>query len=94
MADAVVLSRLVDAVIVVVSVVRTRRGLNRTIELLRGVEAPLLGTLLNGVVSEGTYGDGDGNYLYYETRAANGRGPEPDTNGRRGRRANAGAIVD
>jgi succinoglycan biosynthesis transport protein ExoP len=94
-ADAVVLSRLVDATLVVAAVGRTtRRGLSRTIELLRGVDAPLLGTILNGVVSEGTYGYGDGYYLYYETRAPNGKGPEPETNGRRGRRSNVGAIVD
>jgi non-specific protein-tyrosine kinase len=68
-ADAVVMSKLVDAVIVLATVGQTnRRALRRAIELLRGVEAPLVGTILNRVADEGTYGYGDGYYLYYEPR--------------------------
>lgn len=67
-ADALVLSRLVDATFVVATVDQTtRRGLSRTVELLRGVEAPLIGTILNGVTGDAGYGYGEGYYAYYET---------------------------
>ena len=74
-ADSVVLSRLVDAVLVVATVGQTtRRGLGRTIELLRSVDAPLVGTILNAVRDEGAYGYGDGYNAYYE--ASNGTNPK------------------
>lgn len=62
--DALVLSGRVDATLLVCVAGATTRGeLSRTVELLRQVDAPLVGTVLNGVSSEGTYGYA---YGYYE----------------------------
>ena len=50
--DALVLSSLVDATLLVSSSGRTsKRAVKRTVELLRQVGAPLVGSVLNGVVS-------------------------------------------
>lgn len=59
--DAAVLSKLVDGTILVVMAGRTtRRQLHRTVELLRGLEANLLGIVLNGVDERSPgYGYGD-----------------------------------
>jgi capsular exopolysaccharide synthesis family protein len=65
-ADSLILSRLVDASFLVATVGKTtRRGLRRSVELLRGVDAPLIGTILNGIRGEAGYGYGDGYYAYY-----------------------------
>jgi succinoglycan biosynthesis transport protein ExoP len=82
--DALVVSRLADATLVVVDARTTRRnGLRRTFQLLGQVNAPVLGTVLNGASSDGGYGYGYG-YGY------GGYGHEPygrDVGGRRrGRR--------
>ncbi len=67
-ADATVLSRLADATVVVARAGRTsRRSLHRAIEVLQQVDAPVVGTVLNGVrhsSSDGyalAYGYGYGN---------------------------------
>lgn len=63
-ADALVISRLVDATVLVVNARSTRRGdVSRAMELLRKVEAPVVGTVLNEVRGRrwfGGYGYGYG----------------------------------
>ncbi len=61
--DALVLSRVVDATIFLATANRTtRRSATRSVEMLRQVSSPLLGTVLNGVAAEDTYGS---LYEYY-----------------------------
>jgi receptor protein-tyrosine kinase len=63
--DSIVLSRLVDATILVGTAGRTtRKEYQRAVELLRQVDAPLIGSVLNGVDQEDLYGFGYG-YGYY-----------------------------
>ncbi len=63
--DAVVLSGHVDATLLVcVATATTRKEATRAVELLQQVDAPLVGTLLNGVSTEGAYGD---DYQYFRT---------------------------
>lgn len=65
--DAAVLSRRVDATLLVVATnVTTRKHAARATELLRQVDAPLVGTVLNGVAREGSYGYGYGYYYRHE----------------------------
>ncbi len=73
--DAVAMSQRVQGTIVVVGAKETsRRELRRTIEILRQVNAPLLGTVVNGISrSDSGYGDGMG----YGDRY--GYGYEPET---------------
>lgn len=66
--DAAVLSHRVDATLLVATAgVTTRREAARSLELLRQVDAPLVGTVLNGATgSSGSgYGAGYGYYRYY-----------------------------
>ena len=64
--DAAVLSSRVDATLLVATAgVTTRKELARAIELLAHVDAPIIGTVLNGVSEEGTYG-----YSYRYTYAS------------------------
>ena len=70
--DAAVLAAKVDGTIVVVSAGSTTiKALNRTVQLLRQVDAPLLGVVLNGGLTETSY-----NYQYTPTAAP------PSSNGR------------
>ncbi len=58
--DARVLSDLIDGVILVSSVSRTQIDqTRRAVQLLRQVDAPLLGTVLNRVPTDGSYGYND-----------------------------------
>jgi capsular exopolysaccharide synthesis family protein len=95
-ADAVVLSQLVDAVLIVARVgTTTRRGISRTLELLRGVEAPLVGSVLNGVSDEGAYGYGDQYYVYYNSSAPGRRQSDQSRSvGGRTRRSDAHAAAE
>lgn len=74
--DAVVLSDRADAVLVVAAAgSSTRRNLGRAVEVLAQVNAPLIGTVLNGVTGEGIYGYGGYGYRYgyaYGGAKANG----------------------
>lgn len=55
--DAAILTRLVDATLLVVTVgTTTRRQITQALEVLDQVDAPLLGTVLNNVTPEGPYG--------------------------------------
>src|SRR5919108_2891685 len=71
--DAQVLSRVADAVLMVVAYGRTsKRGLARALELLGQVNAPIVGTVLNLVPADQSYGAYD--YRSYASAAsANGR---------------------
>jgi capsular exopolysaccharide synthesis family protein len=74
--DAAVLSARVDALLLIATVgTTTRKELGRAVELLRQVDAPLVGTVLNGVSTEGEYGY---RYKYY-------RADQPESRGRRRR---------
>jgi len=65
--DALVISGLVDATLLVaVAGGTTRREAARTVELLRQVDAPLIGAVLNGVRSDGSYGYGYDYHYQYE----------------------------
>lgn len=69
-ADAVVVAGFVDAVILVATArSTTKRAARRAIELLRQVDAPLIGAVLNGVGAEATYAYGYGGYSYSYTHA-------------------------
>jgi Mrp family chromosome partitioning ATPase len=70
-----VLSGMVDGVLVVGSAgASTKRGVKRATELLRQVDAPLIGAILNGVGSKMeygyTYGNDDRYYLDADTTQA------------------------
>ncbi len=95
--DALVISGLVDAVLVVAnSGTSTKRGIRRTTELLRQVDAPLIGAILNGVQSKHEYGYVYGDNRYYldagstDAKAGegrSGRSRSSSTTGRAARRA-------
>jgi len=69
--DALVLSGRVDATLLVcVAGATARKEAARAVELLRQVDAPLVGAVLNGVTEEGTYGYG---YQYYREERPAGR---------------------
>ncbi len=61
--DALVLSRSVDATLFLASAERTsKREAKRAIEMLQQVDSPIIGTVLNGVPAEDSYGS---LYAYY-----------------------------
>jgi Mrp family chromosome partitioning ATPase len=78
--DALVVAGWVDATLLVVSAGKTtRKGLGRTVELMRQVDAPLLGTVLNGAGAHAFYQYGVGGYGYgygygYGHREGSGNG--------------------
>ena len=73
--DAAVLSARVDATLLVTRADATsRRQLTRAIELLNQVDAPLVGTVLNGVSDESAYGYSY-RYQYYSRDKEPGRRP-------------------
>lgn len=70
--DALVLSRCADGVIFLAAANRaTRRMARHGVELLRQVESPLVGTVLNGVAVEDSYGS----YLEYYGYSSSSRVP-------------------
>lgn len=72
--DAAVLSARVDATILVATAnSTTRRELTHAIDVLRQVEAPLVGVVFNGVPTEAGYGYGYGHSYATEAAAPNGR---------------------
>ena len=69
--DAAVLAPRMDATLLVVTAgVTTRREVRRAVELLRQVNAPLVGTVLNSVSEQVGYSYGRGNYAYYGPTAS------------------------
>lgn len=82
--DSLILANYSDATLVVVSEGKTkRRSLARALELLRQVNAPLRGTILNGTAGAGGYGYGYG-YAYSQ--------PKPPKGGRPKRGRQNGAV--
>jgi capsular exopolysaccharide synthesis family protein len=64
-ADSSTLALYVDAVILVVTArVTSRRSLNRSVEILEQIDAPLEGLLFNGIGREASYGYGAYTYAY------------------------------
>ncbi len=82
--DALVLSGRVDATLLVcVAGATARKEVARAAELLRQVDAPLVGAVLNGVSERGAYGDSNQYYRYEEpTERRAAPKPAPATNGR------------
>ena len=79
--DALIISGMVDATLIVASEKSSsRRALHRTIEILRQVDAPLVGTVLNNSSTNKTYGYG---YEYVESVRS---GPKGTRSSRRQRR--------
>ena len=69
--DGIVLSRIVDATVLVATANMTmRKDVHRSVEMLQQVEAPLVGAVLNGADSGSVYGYGSS----YQVRPTN----EPD----------------
>jgi capsular exopolysaccharide synthesis family protein len=93
--DALVVAGWVDATLLVVSAgTTTKKGLGRSVELLRQVDAPLLGTVLNGAGSAAFHQYGAGGYGYgygygYGHGHGNGNGEEPRSGRARGRQKSA-----
>jgi polysaccharide biosynthesis transport protein len=76
-ADAVILASYVDASLLVATVdTTTKRSLSRSLELIRQVDAPLVGLVLNGLGAQAAYA-----YAYGDAAYAYG----PDDTPRRGR---------
>jgi Mrp family chromosome partitioning ATPase len=66
--DASVLSARVDATLLVTTAGQTtRKALSRAVELLKQVDAPLVGTVFNGVSDQEAYGYAY-KYSYYYRR--------------------------
>src|SRR5205085_505193 len=73
--DASIIAGIADATLLVVTVGETTRSqLRRAIELLRQVDARLIGCVLNGVGDTDAYGYA---YSYQYVPSANGRGGKP-----------------
>jgi tyrosine-protein kinase len=78
--DSLVLARMADTTLLVTSANKTsKRSLTRAVELLRQVDAPLVGTVLNSLSAEATF---SGEAYRYETVA---KTKAPRHGGRRGR---------
>jgi polysaccharide biosynthesis transport protein len=96
--DALIVSRLVDATLIVATVGSTRkRELQRTVELLRQVDAPLVGAVLNYPRSRSGDGYGSGYGYGPETgrrHARNSAGSPNDFARRRGRGASPAPPTD
>jgi capsular exopolysaccharide synthesis family protein len=94
--DALVISGLVDGVLLVANAgSSTRRGTKRAAELLRQVEAPLIGSILNGVGSKLDYGftyGGDNRY-YLDAQAPAKRNGAESRNGKAGGRRRPARAV-
>jgi tyrosine-protein kinase len=87
--DSLVLARMADTTLLVTSVNRTsKRSLGRAVELLRQVDAPLAGTVLNSLSPDDTFGGEPYRYETTSTGRARNKGTveQENGNGRRGRR--------
>jgi len=86
--DGLVISGLVDGVLLVAnSGSSTKRGVKRATELLRQVDAPLIGSILNGVGSKAEYGytyGGDNRY-YLDTPEPQKKAASESRNGKNGK---------
>jgi polysaccharide biosynthesis transport protein len=89
--DAAVLSRVVDGTLLVATVRTTRKkALLRAVEALRQVDAPIVGTVLNGLPVDSAYAS---SYTYHHY-SASPYGQEPKKRrGRKGRKGEAQAAA-
>lgn len=72
--DSLVLARMVDITLLVTAASKTsKRGLARSVELLRQVDAPLAGTVLNSLSPDATFGTAPYRYETVTTERRNGR---------------------
>lgn len=96
--DAAVLSSHVDGTLLVATAgATTGKQLHRSVELLRQVDAPLVGLVMNEAPPEDAYGYGYGYYRYVERPAKAGRSAaasseQADSNRRAGRQARADEV--
>ena len=88
--DSLVVARMVDTTLLVTSAHKTsRRSLARAVELMRQVDAPLAGTVLNSLSHDATFSTEPYHYETVLPVGRNGRGRRngsPDDGGRRSRR--------
>jgi capsular exopolysaccharide synthesis family protein len=88
--DSLVVARMADTTLLVTSANRTsKRSLSRAVELLHQVDAPLVGTVLNSLSPDETFGGEPYRYETVKSRKAGGRRGEPEpvaANGGRRRR--------
>src|SRR5918997_4433847 len=85
--DSLVLARMADTTLLVASANKTsKRSLTRAVELLRQVDAPLMGTVLNSLSADETF---SGEPYRYETSKPARRGRQSD-NGGNGRQTGRG----
>lgn len=83
--DSLVLARMADTTLLVASANKTsKRSLTRAVELLRQVDAPLMGTVLNSLSADETF---SGEPYRYETTKPARRGRQGDNGGGNGRQA-------
>lgn len=76
--DALVISGLVDATVVVsVAGGTTRKEAARTVELLKQVDAPVIGSVLNGVAADSSYGYGYDYQYYRQEQSSKGQRRRP-----------------
>jgi capsular exopolysaccharide synthesis family protein len=81
--DAAILSTRADATLLVATAGKTtRRAVSRAVELLRQVEAPLVGSVLNRVKDQPGYGYGYG-YGYYRYYGPSSRSPSSNGSSRK-----------
>lgn len=86
--DAAVLSSKVEGTLVVATAgVTTRKQMSRALEMLRQVEAPLIGMMLNGASGEEGYGYKYGYKYYRLNERTNGQTPDHDSEGASDQRA-------
>jgi capsular exopolysaccharide synthesis family protein len=72
--DSLVLARMVDLTLLVTSANKTsKRGLARAVEMLRQVDAPLAGTVLNSLSADATFSTAPYRYEAVTTNRGNGR---------------------
>jgi capsular exopolysaccharide synthesis family protein len=72
--DSLVLARMVDLTLLVTSANKTsKRGLTRAVEMLRQVDAPLAGTVLNSLSADATFSKAAYRYETVTTARGNGR---------------------
>ena len=86
--DSLVLARMADTTLLVTSANKTsKRSLTRAVELLRQVDAPLVGTVLNSLSADETFSGEPYRYETVNKPARHGpRRPPPPENGDGGRR--------
>jgi len=83
--DSLVLSRMADTTLLVASANKTsKRSLTRAVELLRQVDAPLMGTVLNSLSADETF---SGEPYRYEAAKPARRARQGDNGGGNGRQA-------